>query len=60
MLGLKCIIENTIFVEKARENKLLTIKAADNVVRLLPPLNISEKDCNEAIDKIRNTCKYLT
>ena len=48
------------FVEKARENKLLTIKAADNVVRLLPPLNISEKDCNEAIDKIRNTCKYLT
>jgi len=60
MLGLKCIIENTVFVEKARENKLLIIKAADNVVRLLPPLNISENDCNEAIKKIKNICKQLS
>ena len=60
MLGLKCIIENTVFVEKARENKLLTIKAADNVVRLLPPLNISENDCNEAIKKIKNIFKELS
>ena len=60
MLGLKCVVENISFVEKARENKLLTIKAADNVVRLLPPLNISQKDCEEAIDKIRNTCKHLS
>ena len=60
MLGLKCLIDNVSFVEKARENKILTIKAADNVVRLLPPLNISANDCNEAIVKIRNTCKQLS
>ena len=59
MLGLKCKVENTKFVEIARINKLLTIKASDNVVRLLPPLNISDEDCIEAIKKIRASCKQL-
>ena len=59
MLGLKCKVENTKFVEIARINKLLTIKASGNVVRLLPPLNISDEDCEEAIKKIRATCKQL-
>ena len=59
MLGLKCKVENTKFVEIARINKLLTIKASGNVVRLLPPLNISDEDGEEAIKKIRATCKQL-
>ena len=60
MLGLKCKIENTKFVDEARKNKMLTIKASDNVVRLLPPLNISIEDCDFAIATIRNVCKNLS
>tara|TARA_B100001093_G_scaffold336457_1_gene321296 strand:- start:800 stop:1963 length:1164 start_codon:yes stop_codon:yes gene_type:complete len=60
MLGLKCKIENTKFVDELRKNKMLTIKASDNVVRLLPPLNISIEDCDFAIATIRNVCKNLS
>ena len=60
MLGLKCKIENTKFVEEARNNKILTIKASDNVVRLLPPLNISVEDCDIAISAISETCSKLS
>ena len=60
MLGLKCKVENTIFVNDLRKNKMLTIKASDNVVRLLPPLNISLEDCDSALLKIRNVCKSLS
>ena len=40
MLGIKCIIINTDLCEKLREKGLLVVPAANNVVRLLPPLNI--------------------
>ena len=43
-----------------RKNKMLTIKASDNVVRLLPPLNISIKDCESALSIIRKVCKNLS
>ena len=45
------------FVEKARLNKLLTVKASDNVVRLLPPLILESKECKEALGKIKATCE---
>ena len=60
MLGIKCKVENTKFVDEARKNKMLTIKASDNVVRLLPPLNISIEDCESAISIIRKVCKNLS
>ena len=59
ILGLKCKIENTAFVDELRNHKMLTIKASDNVVRLLPPLNISIKDCDVALSTIRKVCKIL-
>ena len=60
ILGLKCNINNEDFVKQARKNFILTVKASDNVVRLLPPINLSNLECDEAIDKIRSTCKELS
>ena len=42
MLGLKCVGPNTEMVERLRRCGLLTVGAGDNVVRLLPPLVISD------------------
>ena len=52
MLGLKCNVNNSIVIEKAYEKKLLLVPAGDNVVRLLPPLNISDEELNIAIERI--------
>ena len=50
MLGLHCNkIENTQFLIKAREHKLLVGKAGDNVVRLLPPLVIDSSHISQAV-----------
>ncbi len=53
MLGLKCKVSNIEFVEKLREKRLLVVPAANNVIRLLPPLNISREETNQALDSIR-------
>ena len=57
MLGIKCKVQNTDFVENARKNKLLSVKASDNVVRLMPPLILSLQESNEGLEKIRSTCE---
>lgn len=56
MLGLKCKVENTKLLEKLREAGLLTGKAGDNVIRLLPPLNVSEAEIKEAMGKFEQVC----
>ena len=38
-------------------NKLLTIKAAENVVRILPPLNVKKKELKIALSIIRKVCE---
>ena len=48
--------DNLKFVEELRKQKMLTIKAGDNVVRLLPPLTLSIKECDEALEKITKAC----
>ena len=37
-------------------NKLLTIKAAENVVRILPPLNVKKSEINLALKIIDKVC----
>ena len=39
------------------ENKLLIIRAAENVIRLLPPLNVKKVNIDEAIVILRKVCK---
>tara|TARA_B110000261_G_scaffold163411_1_gene209399 strand:+ start:1365 stop:2531 length:1167 start_codon:yes stop_codon:yes gene_type:complete len=57
MLGLKCAKDNKDFVEELRNQRMLSIKAGENVVRLLPPLTISINECDEALGKIAKACE---
>jgi acetylornithine/N-succinyldiaminopimelate aminotransferase len=59
MLGLKCRVANTKLQQAALEQKLLVIGAGQNVVRLLPPLVISEDDIQEAIARLDRACTVL-
>ena len=52
MLGLKCKAANTDVVKAAYAEHLLTVPAADNVLRLLPALNIAEADIAEALARL--------
>ena len=38
------------------ENKLLTIRAAENVIRILPPLNVKKNEINQAVKAINKVC----
>jgi acetylornithine/N-succinyldiaminopimelate aminotransferase len=59
MLGLKCRVPNTDLVAALREEKMLTVGAGDNVVRLLPPLIIEEVHLEEAMEKLGRACAKL-
>ena len=52
MLGIVCKATNTDVVAAGYNNDLLTVPAADNVVRLLPPLNASDDDLAEAVSRL--------
>jgi acetylornithine/N-succinyldiaminopimelate aminotransferase len=54
--GIKLKIDNNKFLDLLFQNKMLAVKAGDNVVRLLPPLIVEKKDINEAIRIIAKTC----
>jgi acetylornithine/N-succinyldiaminopimelate aminotransferase len=49
MIGIRCVAPAYDVVAKLREAGLLTVPAADNVVRLLPPLNIDQRHVDEAV-----------
>ncbi|MBN2905776.1 MAG: aspartate aminotransferase family protein [Rhodobacteraceae bacterium] len=52
MLGLKCKLPNTDVVKAGYDQHLLSVPAADNVVRLLPPLTITEDEIAEAVARL--------
>ena len=56
MLGLRCKVPNTKLLEALRAEKLLTVQAGDNVVRLLPPLIIGEDEIELAAAKLDAAC----
>ncbi len=60
MLGVKSIGPNLELMTALRENKLLTVVAGENVVRILPPLNVSEDELDEAVRKIDQVCNKIT
>ena len=57
LVGLQIFKDQTKFINKLMDNNLLSIKASENVVRLLPPLNVKKKEIDLAIKIIRNVCK---
>ncbi|SOB94342.1 aspartate aminotransferase family protein [Rhodobacter maris] len=59
MLGLKCVPAPADVVKAAYAEHLLTVPAADNVLRLLPALTISEDDMAEAVRRLDAAAAHL-
>ena len=59
MLGLKCRVPNTDLVAALGDERMLAVGAGDNVVRLLPPLIVSDEDLDEAVNRISSACLRL-
>ncbi len=57
LIGLQLHKNQSEFIEVLQNNKLLTIKAAENVVRILPPLNVKKKEIDLALKIITKVCK---
>ena len=57
LIGIKLAVDQTKFIKKLMDNRLLTIRAAENVVRVLPPLNVNKKEIDQAIKIIEVVCK---
>ena len=58
--GIKLKKENTEFLNELFQEKLLAVKASDNVVRLLPPLIVTKDEINKAVSIIEKICEKLT
>ena len=56
MLGLKCVVPNTGMAARLRDAGLLVVPAAENVVRILPPLVVEDAQIDEAAGLIERTC----
>jgi acetylornithine/N-succinyldiaminopimelate aminotransferase len=59
MLGLKCRVPNTELVAAGYANHVLTVGAADNVVRILPPLNITDEEIAEGVARLDRAANSL-
>jgi len=56
LIGLQLHNDQTKFIQKLMDNKLLTIRAAENVIRILPPLNVRKQEIDLSIKIIRKVC----
>ena len=59
LIGIQLHQDQTNFIKKLMENKLLTIRAAENVVRVLPPLNVKKSELDEALKIINKVCSQF-
>jgi acetylornithine/N-succinyldiaminopimelate aminotransferase len=59
LIGIKLYTDQTKFIKKLTDNKLLTIRAAENVVRILPPLNVKKVEIDKAIKIITKVCSEI-
>jgi acetylornithine/N-succinyldiaminopimelate aminotransferase len=60
MKGLKMLVDNTEFIKKLMNQKMLTIKAEENVIRIFPPLVVKNNELDEAISKIEAACEEMS
>jgi acetylornithine/N-succinyldiaminopimelate aminotransferase len=56
LIGLKLKVPPANFASLARDHRLLTIPAGDGVVRLLPPLILSDDELSEGVRRLHATC----
>ena len=59
LIGLQLYKDQTNFIKNLMKKKLLTIRAAENVVRILPPLNVKKNEIDQALKIIKKVCKEI-
>jgi len=59
LVGLRAVVPNGQLVDELRAEKMITVAAADNVVRLLPPLIVSDAEIAEAARRLERACDRL-
>src|SRR6516225_8806753 len=59
LLGLRAVVPSAELVDELRAEKMITVAAGDNVVRLLPPLIVSEDEIAEAVRRIERACARI-
>ena len=59
LIGIQLYKDQTKFINKLMDNQLLTIRAAENVVRILPPLNVKRKEIDIALQIIDKVCSQF-
>ena len=57
ILGIQLHHDQTIFIQSLMKNKLLTIRAAENVIRIFPQLNVNKNEINMALKIISKVCE---
>ncbi|MGO3926776.1 aspartate aminotransferase family protein [Rhodopseudomonas pseudopalustris] len=60
LLGLKAVVPAAELMAALRAEKMLSVAAGDNVVRLLPPLILSEAELAEAVERLERACASLS
>ena len=59
LIGIKLFNDQASFIKKLMDKKLLTIRAAENVIRILPPLNVKKNEIDKALKIIDKVCSEL-
>ena len=59
LMGLRMVPPSSEMVDELRNEKMITVAAGDNVVRLLPPLIITDAEIGEAVARIDRACARL-
>ena len=59
LIGIQLKANQIKFIKKLMDNKLLTIRAAENVVRVLPPLNVKKNEVDQALKIIKKVCSEI-
>lgn len=60
LLGLKAVVPSGNLVTALRDQKLLTVGAGENVVRLLPPLIVTKTEIEESVARLERACVVLS
>ena len=55
MIGIQFFEDPNKFLTAFHNNKLITVKASDNVIRIFPPLNVSKEEIDEGTNIIIKT-----
>ena len=59
LVGLRAVVSSSQLVDELRAEKMITVAAGDNVVRLLPPLIVSEDEVADAVRRIDRACARI-